>query len=67
MKNQSVNPTEIFVVRSWSQDEDYSERFFVVCATRQLAEQVLDSKGGHSFGWVRCMRVVTTMREAMYQ
>jgi hypothetical protein len=59
---------DVFVVKSWSCTNDEDEcldTFFAVCATQQLADQVLDRKGGHSFGYVRQMKIATTMLEAM--
>lgn len=57
---------DVFVVKPWprTHDEDL-DAFFAVCATQQLADQVLDRKGGHSFGYVRKMKIATTMLEAM--
>jgi hypothetical protein len=58
--------SDVFIVKPWGHPNDEDpDAFIAVCATKQLADQVLDRKGGHSFGYVRRMKIATTMLEAI--
>jgi hypothetical protein len=65
---------EIWIVSQFNncEDEDcYLDGPVVAafCATEQLARQVLNHKnvGGRNFGYVRKVKIATTMKEAEYQ
>lgn len=66
-----INEITVYLLCQWGNccdGECYCEGNMVVeiCATEQLAKQLLAKRGGHSYGYVTKKNVITKLKEAGY-
>lgn len=72
IREDSIMEITVYLVCQWHNCEDECEHTYdgsivaEVCATKQLADQLLAKRGGHSYGYVTTEKVITKLNQASY-